>query len=92
MLKRKHPAKKKQAPMQMVKSGVPMQRIATDILGEFPETENGNTYILVVSDYFRHCRAYHLPFSAQQTFMNNKFVPLAIQRLHYIIFLSNAVI
>jgi hypothetical protein len=36
----------------MVKSGVPMQRIATDILGELPETENGNKYILVVSDYF----------------------------------------
>jgi hypothetical protein len=31
----------------MVKSGVPMQRIATDILGELPETENGNKYILV---------------------------------------------
>jgi hypothetical protein len=46
--KRKHPAKTKQAPMQMVKSGVPMQRIATDILGELPETENGNKYILVV--------------------------------------------
>jgi hypothetical protein len=41
-----------QAPMQMVKSGVPMQRIATDILGELPETENGNKYKLVVSDYF----------------------------------------
>jgi hypothetical protein len=38
--------------MQMVKSGVPMQRIATDILGELPETENGNKYILVVSDYW----------------------------------------
>jgi hypothetical protein len=50
--KRKHPAKTKQAPMQMVKSGVPMQRIATDKLGELPETENGNKYILVVSDYF----------------------------------------
>jgi transposase InsO family protein len=36
----------------MVKSGVPMQRIATDILGELPETGNGNKYILVVSDYF----------------------------------------
>jgi hypothetical protein len=36
----------------MVKSGVPMQRIATDILGYIPETENGNKYILVVSDYF----------------------------------------
>jgi hypothetical protein len=38
--------------VSMVKSGVPMQRIATDIVGELPETENGNKYILVVSDYF----------------------------------------
>ena len=29
-----------------------MERIATDILGELPETEDGNRYILVVSDYF----------------------------------------
>jgi hypothetical protein len=36
----------------MVESGVPMQRIAMDILGELPEKENGNKYILVVSDYF----------------------------------------
>jgi transposase InsO family protein len=43
---------KNQSPIQVVKSGVPMERIATDILGELPETENGNTYILVVSDYF----------------------------------------
>ncbi|CAC5368091.1 unnamed protein product [Mytilus coruscus] len=50
--KLKHPIKKKQAPMQLIKTGVPMQRIATDILGELPETENGNKYTLVVSDYF----------------------------------------
>ncbi|VDI21683.1 Hypothetical predicted protein [Mytilus galloprovincialis] len=29
-----------------------MERIATDILGELPETESGNKYILVVSDYY----------------------------------------
>ena len=29
-----------------------MERLATDILGELPETENGNKYILIVSDYF----------------------------------------
>jgi hypothetical protein len=29
-----------------------MDRIATDILGELPMTENGNKYILVISDYF----------------------------------------
>jgi len=42
----------KKAPMQMVRSGYPMERVAIDILGELPLTENGNRYILVVSDYF----------------------------------------
>lgn len=43
---------KKKAPMEIVESGVPMDRVATDILGELPTTEKRNKYILVVSDYF----------------------------------------
>ena len=50
--KRKRPLKHKRALMQLVKSGVPMQRLATDILVEFPETKASNKYILVVADYF----------------------------------------
>ena len=38
--------------MQIVRSGFPMERIAIDILGELPQTENGNKYIVVISDYF----------------------------------------
>ena len=38
--------------MKIAMSGAPMDRIATDILGELPVTEDGNKYILVVSDYF----------------------------------------
>jgi hypothetical protein len=38
--------------MQIVHTGIPMERIAADIMGELPETENGNKYIVVVSDYF----------------------------------------
>jgi transposase InsO family protein len=49
--KRKKPTQKKRAPMQVVESGIPMERLATDILGELPETEDGNRYILVVGDY-----------------------------------------
>jgi hypothetical protein len=48
----KNPLRKKQAPMQIVYTGIPMERIAAYIMGELPETENGNKYILVVSDYF----------------------------------------
>ena len=50
--RRKSPVKTKRAPMQTVQVGYPMERIATDILGELPETKYGNKYILVVSDYF----------------------------------------
>ena len=48
----KDPTKSKVAPMQLVRSGFPMERLAIDILGELPKTENGNKYILVVADYF----------------------------------------
>lgn len=50
--RRKNPCRTNKAPMQLVQSCHPMERIAADILGELPETENGNRYILVVSDYF----------------------------------------
>jgi hypothetical protein len=33
-------------------SGYPMERIAADILGELSKTNDGNKYILVISDYF----------------------------------------
>ena len=50
--KRKEPIPTKRAPMQIVRSGYPMERLAIDILGELPQTNKGNKYILVISDYF----------------------------------------
>ena len=50
--RRKEPLKTKKAPMVIVRSGFPMERIAVDILGELPITERGNRYILVIGDYF----------------------------------------
>ena len=50
--KRKEPNPTKRAPMQIVRSGFPMERIAIDILGELPITSDGNKYILVMADYF----------------------------------------
>lgn len=38
--------------MKFVKSGIIMDRIVIDILGEFLLIENGNKYILVIFDYF----------------------------------------
>lgn len=51
-MRRKGPQKTKQAPMQIVRSGYPMERLAIDILGELPETRQGNRYIVVIADYF----------------------------------------
>ncbi|MCG8044654.1 MAG: DDE-type integrase/transposase/recombinase, partial [Candidatus Thiodiazotropha endolucinida] len=50
--RKKDPNRTKQAPMQIVRSGYPFERIAVDILGDFPITERGNKYILVMADYF----------------------------------------
>ena len=50
--KSKGPLKTPRAPMQIVGASRPMERIATDILGELPVTDKGNRYILVVSDYY----------------------------------------
>ena len=52
MSKTKEPIPTKRAPMQVARSGYPMERIAVDQLDELPVTERGNKYVLVVSDYF----------------------------------------
>ena len=49
---KKSPVPKGRAPMQTFRAGYPMQVIAVDITGPFPESEAGNTYVLVVGDYF----------------------------------------
>ncbi|CAG2249606.1 unnamed protein product [Mytilus edulis] len=51
-VRRKGPQKRKRAPMQIQRSGFPMERIAVDILGELPKTANNNKYILVIADYY----------------------------------------
>ena len=39
-----------------------MQIIATDILGSLPLTCNGNSYLIVATDYFTHwVEAYPIP-------------------------------
>ena len=40
------------SPMHQYNAGVPTERIVLDILGPLPLSEEGNKYILVVSNYF----------------------------------------
>ena len=49
---RKTATPKNCAPLQTIKAGSPMQVIAVDIMGPLPESNNKNSYILVVGDYF----------------------------------------
>ena len=49
---RKTSSPKNQASLQSIKVGEPLQLVAVDILGPFPESENGNLYIMVAGDYF----------------------------------------
>ena len=49
---RKRAPKKNRAPLGTIKTGYPMQVVAVDILGPLPESEAGNSYVLVAGDYF----------------------------------------
>ena len=42
----------RQALLQPVQVGYPMEIVAVNIMGPFPQNENGNCYILVAVDYF----------------------------------------
>jgi transposase InsO family protein len=48
----KKPPKTPRAPLGTIKVGAPMDIIATDYLGPFPQTSQGNRYILVLTDHF----------------------------------------
>ena len=49
---RRKPQKRFQALLQVYNVGAPLERLAIDVLGPLPETDQGNRYILVVMDYF----------------------------------------
>ena len=66
--RRKSPGKKRKAPLQQRLSGSPMERIALDILGPLPESDEGNKYILVIADYYtKFVKAYPMPDETAST-------------------------
>ena len=50
--KYKSDGQKRKASMKDFRSGISMERICVDIVGPFPESNNGNKYALVVTDCF----------------------------------------
>ena len=44
--------KRPMAPLSEMLVGAPLYRLATDILGPFPESTQGSKYVLAVTDYF----------------------------------------
>ena len=71
---RKSPAANPRAPLEPIFTSYPLQLVAVDIVGPFPESESGNSYILVVADYFtRYTEAYPIP-NQEATTMSNKLV------------------
>ena len=62
------------APMQHIPVGLPLEKVAMDVMGPFPASDNGNTHILVISDYFtRWVEAYPIPDQTSQI-VADKFV------------------
>ena len=50
---RKGPRPKAKNPMQAYTVGVPCERVASDIMGPFSESDQGNKWIMIITDYFR---------------------------------------
>ena len=62
----KPPSKAALSPMGTMPVRASMDRLGTDILGSFPETQRGNSYVLVVTDYLPNGVKY-LVFLTNQT-------------------------
>ena len=63
-----NPKKRLQAALKDYRVGAPIDRIGIDVLGPLPTSNQGNSYILVVGDYFtRWIEAYPMPDQQAET-------------------------
>ena len=59
---KKNWGRKRRSPLKQHVVGVPMERLAMDILGPLPLTPRGNRFVLVVTDYFtKWTESYAIP-------------------------------
>jgi hypothetical protein len=71
---KKSPHKKPRAPMKQYIVSAPWERMAIDILGPLPRSEDGNPYLMVVEDYFtKWTEAIPIP-NVEATTIARKFV------------------
>ena len=49
---RKSQAPRQRAPLGTITAGYPTQKMAVGLLGPLPESNSGNSYVMVVGDYF----------------------------------------
>ena len=69
---KKSPSRTRRAPLQQRSLGMPMERVALDIVGPLPETERGNKYLLVVGHYFsKWVEVYPIPDQTAKTVAEN---------------------
>ena len=65
---RKRPHKLPRAPLNNIQVGAPMDKVATDILGPLPLSDNGMRYILVVQDHYtRWIECFAVPDQTAET-------------------------
>ena len=71
---RKMPTPKPKAALVPVSVSAPLELVAMDILGPLPESTSGNSYILVVGDYFtKWMETYPIP-NQEATTVSKKLV------------------
>ena len=77
---RKSSAPSRRAPMGTITAGYPTQIMAIDLLGPLPESQQGNSYVMVVADYFtRWMEAIPIPNQEAAT-VTNKLVDEVFMR------------